>query len=87
MHGAQYSTHTPVTDTLQHGDFSWDVQTPSGTIKADIIVNCGGLWAREVGHMQGVHLPVQPMEHHYLITEKIDQVAVHPTRLPCGIDY
>ena len=87
VHGAQYSTHTPVTDTLQHGDGSWDVQTPSGTIKADIIVNCGGLWAREVGHMQGVHLPVQPMEHHYLITEKIDQVAVHPTRLPCGIDY
>ena len=43
LHGEQYFTHTPVTDTLQPGDGSWDVQTPSGAIKADIIVNCGGL--------------------------------------------
>ena len=40
-----------------------------------------------MGHMQEVHPPVQPMEHHYLITEKIDQMAAHPTRLPCGINY
>ena len=37
--------------------------------------------------MQGINLPVQPMEHHYLLTEKIDGVVNHPTRLPCGIDY
>lgn len=60
---------------------------PKGTINAEYIVNCGGLWAREVGHMQGINLPVQPMEHHYLLTERIDGVVNHPTRLPCGIDY
>ena len=87
VHGAQYFTHTPVTGTTQRTDGSWDVETPRGQINAEIIVNCGGLWAREVGHMQGVNLPVQPMEHHYLLTEKIDAVADHPTRLPCGIDY
>jgi len=87
VHGAQYFTHTPVTATTQRADGSWDVTTPRGSINAEHIVNCGGLWAREVGHMQGINLPVQPMEHHYLLTEKIDGVVHHPTRLPCGIDY
>ena len=79
-------TH-PSPATAQRPDGSWDVTTPKGEINAEIIVNCGGLWAREVGHMQGIDLPVQPMEHHYLLTEKIDAVADHPTRLPSGIDY
>ncbi|MGR3661624.1 MAG: GcvT family protein [Paracoccaceae bacterium] len=87
VHGAQYFTHTPVVETHQHPDGTWDVTTPRGTIKADIIVNCGGLWAREVGHMQGLNLPVQPMEHHYLITESIPELKDRKTRLPCGIDY
>jgi len=87
VHGAQYFTHTPVTATTQRPDGSWDVTTPKGTVNAEIIVNCAGLWARELGHMQGAHVPVQPMEHHYLITDKIQVVVDHPTRLPSGIDY
>jgi dimethylglycine dehydrogenase len=87
VHGAEYFTHTPATATTQRSDGSWDVETPKGTINAEMIVKCGGLWAREVGHMQGLNIPVQPMEHHYLITESIPEVAAHPTRLPCGIDY
>ncbi|MFK7940159.1 MAG: FAD-dependent oxidoreductase [Roseovarius sp.] len=92
VHGAQYFTHCGVTETKQRPDGSWDVTTPKGMINAEIIVNCGGLWAREVGHMQGVNIPVQPMEHHYLITEAIPEVAerMEPGgagRLPCGIDY
>lgn len=86
-HGAQYFTHTPVTATTQRADGSWDVTTSKGMINAEIIVNCAGLWAREVGHMQGLNIPVQPMEHHYLITDRIEAVANHPTRLPAGIDY
>ncbi|MEM0977087.1 MAG: FAD-dependent oxidoreductase [Pseudomonadota bacterium] len=87
VHGAKYFTHTPALETIQKADGSWDVTTPKGTINAEYIVNCGGLWAREVGHMSGLNIPVQPMEHHYLITDRIDEVANHPTRLPCGIDY
>ncbi|MBL4749943.1 MAG: GcvT family protein [Amylibacter sp.] len=87
VHGAQYFTHTPVTATTQRTDGSWDVTTPEGVINAEMIVNCGGLWAREVGHMQGINLPVQPMEHHYLITEEIPGIAERDTRLPAGIDY
>ena len=86
-YGAQYFTHTPATATTQRADGTWDVTTPNGTINAEYIVNCGGLWAREVGHMSGLNFPVQPMEHHYLLTEGIDEIVKHPTRLPCGIDY
>ncbi len=85
--GAQYFTHCPATETKQRPDGSWDVTTPKGVINAEHFVNCGGLWAREVGHMQGINIPVQPMEHHYLIIEKIDAVADHRTRLPLGIDF
>ncbi len=87
VHGAQFFTHTPATATVQRADGSWDVTTPKGVINAEHIVNCGGLWAREVAHMQGINIPVQPMEHHYLLTDRIEAVANHPTRLPCGIDY
>jgi dimethylglycine dehydrogenase len=87
VHGAQYFTHTPVTATTQRPDGSWDVTTPKGVINAEHIVNCGGLWAREVGHMQGINIPVQPMEHHYLITEAIPEIVERTERLPAGIDY
>ncbi|MES0824989.1 GcvT family protein [Ruegeria sp. SCP11] len=93
VHGAQYFTHCGVTDMKQRPDGSWDLTTPKGVINAEQVVNCGGLWAREVGHMSGIHLPVQPMEHHYLITEKIPLIAERMEsmgeagRLPAGIDY
>lgn len=90
VHGAKYYTHTPVIETRQRHDGSWDVVTPNGTINAEIVVNAAGLWAREAGRMAGIHLPVQPMEHHYLITEDIPQIAERMksgARLPAGIDY
>ena len=67
-HGGQYFTHTPVTATTMRPDGQWKVTTSRGTVIAEHVVNCGGLWAREVGHMAGLNLPVQPMEHHYLLT-------------------
>ena len=92
VHGAQYFTHTPVVETNQRPDGSWDVVTPRGTVHAEHVVNCGGLWAREVGEMAGAALPVQPMEHHYLITEPIPAIVERmgeggAGRLPGGIDY
>lgn len=87
VHGAKYHTHCRVIETLQRNDGSWDVVTPKGTIHAEMIVNAGGLWAREVGHLAGLHLPVQPMEHHYLITEDIAEIVERDERLPAGIDY
>ncbi len=87
VHGGSYHTHTPVLETNQRADGSWDVVTEKGSINAEHIVNAGGLWAREVGHLSGLHLPVQPMEHHYLITEPIPEIEARDERLPAGIDY
>ena len=89
VHGAEFYTHTPVIETNQRPDGSWDVVTEKGNIHAEHIVNAGGLWARELGRMSGIHLPVVPMEHHYLITEEIDKITALPEgqRLPACIDY
>ncbi len=89
VHGAEFYTHTPVIETNQRVDGSWDVVTEKGNIHAEHIVNAGGLWARELGRMSGIHLPVVPMEHHYLITEEIDKITSLPEgqRLPACIDY
>ncbi len=85
--GGSYHTHSAVIETNQRLDGSWDVVTGNGTIHAEHIVNAGGLWAREVGMLSGLNLPVQPMEHHYLITEAIPQIVEREERLPAGIDY
>ena len=90
VHGGQYFTHCPVIETRQRKDGTWDVVTPRGTIHAEHVVNAAGLWAREAGHMAGLALPVQPMEHHYLLTEDIPAITERMAsgeRLPAGIDY
>ena len=85
--GADFATHTPVLETRQRTDGTWDVVTGEGIIHAEHVVNAAGLWAREVGRMAGLDLPVQPMEHHYLITEDIPEIVEREERLPAGIDY
>ena len=89
FHGAKYYTHTPVLETNQQKDGSWQVVTEKGNINAEIVINAGGLWAREVGKMAGINLPVQPMEHHYLITETIPEIKERENepRLPIGTDF
>ena len=88
VHGGKYYTHTTVKDTKQKKDGSWDVVTDKGNISAEIVINAGGLWAREVGKLAGLNLPVQPMEHHYLITEAIPEIeAMGDQRLPIGTDF
>src|SRR5690606_2106476 len=47
------------------------VVTPYGTIEAEYVVNCAGMWARELGALAGVSIPLQAAEHYYLITDKI----------------
>jgi dimethylglycine dehydrogenase len=69
--GAEVHTQTLVTELNQQADGSWEIVTDKGTIHAEHIVNAAGLWAREVGHMAGVNLPLMPYEHHYLVTEDI----------------
>lgn len=72
--GAQIHRNTWAHDLVQRTDGTWDVVTEQGTINAEHIVNCGGLWAREVGRMCGIELPVLAMEHMYLLTEEIPEL-------------
>jgi 4-methylaminobutanoate oxidase (formaldehyde-forming) len=53
------------------------VETPLGTIACEVVVNCAGMWARQLGAQNGVTIPLQAAEHYYLITEKIDGVEKH----------
>ena len=76
MAGAEVHRNTAVTDLSQRPDGSWDVHTDVGTtIHAEHVVNAAGLWAREVGRMVGIELPVLAMEHMYLLTENMPEVA------------
>ena len=73
--GAGVFTQTEVEDIGQEEDGTWVVETGKGRIAAEHVVNCGGLWAREVGRMVGLELPVLAMEHMYLLTEDMPEVA------------
>jgi sarcosine dehydrogenase len=55
------------------------VQTNEGPIEAEIVVNCAGQWARQVGRMVGVTVPLYSCEHMYIVTEKMEGV---PRDLP-----
>ena len=48
------------------------VATDQGTIEAEYVVNCAGMWARQLGALSGVNVPLQAAEHYYLITEQIE---------------
>ena len=57
---------------------SWAKDGEQGTIEAEIVVNCAGMWARELGAQNGVTIPLHACEHFYLVTEAIPGL----TRLP-----
>ncbi|MBI3506589.1 MAG: GcvT family protein [Proteobacteria bacterium] len=69
--GAEVHRFTKVVSLKQRPDSTWDVLTDKGTIHAEHVVNAGGLWAREVGRMVGLRLPLLAMEHHYIVTEPV----------------
>ena len=73
--GAQIERFTKVEELIQCADGSWRVITNKGEVRADHVVNAGGLWAREVGRMVGREHPILAMEHMYLLTADMPEVA------------
>ena len=84
--GAEILRRTRVTDLKQRADGSWNVITDQGNVHAEHVVNAGGLWAREVGRMVGLELPILAMEHQYLITGDMPELAGKPEQLH-AIDF
>ena len=87
VQGAEVYRFTRVTDLKQRPDGTWDVITNKGNIHAEHVVNAGGLWAREVGRMVGLELPLLAMEHQYIVTEEIPEVAASPTEMLHVVDF
>ncbi|MDB3891642.1 FAD-dependent oxidoreductase [Alphaproteobacteria bacterium] len=86
MAGAEIVIHNPVYETNQMADGSWEIVTKEGTVIAEHLVNAAGLWAREVGAMAGIYLPLHPMEHQYLVTEDTPEVFERDSELPHVMD-
>jgi glycine cleavage system aminomethyltransferase T/glycine/D-amino acid oxidase-like deaminating enzyme len=79
--GARILRHTPVTG-LERGPGGWVIETPKGEVRARIVVNAAGQWGREVASLAGHDLPLVPMQHHYLVTEPIEEIAARDAELP-----
>ncbi|HYB10153.1 MAG TPA: FAD-dependent oxidoreductase [Alphaproteobacteria bacterium] len=87
VQGAEIYRFTRVTGLEHRPDGTWNVRTEKGEIHAEHVVNAGGLWAREIGRMVGLEVPVLAMEHQYLLTEDIPEVKALKTELLHAIDF
>jgi heterotetrameric sarcosine oxidase gamma subunit len=87
--GAVIRERTKVTGILTSGGAVTGVRTAEGDIEAEVVVNCAGQWAKQVGEMCGVTVPLHSAEHFYVVTDQID--GVHPDlpvlRDPDGYTY
>ena len=72
MQGATIVQGVSVLDVLSEGGRVTGVVTDQGTIECEYVVNCAGMWARQLGERHGVNVPLQAAEHYYLITEQIE---------------
>ena len=86
IRGAEIILRNRVVEINRQSTGDWELVTEAGTIKAEHVVNAAGLWARQVGFMAGIDLPVTPMEHHYVVTDTIGSLADSPGQIPSIVD-
>ena len=79
MSGVRIFENTKVTGILQEKGRATGVTTDKGSISADYVVNCAGLWGREIGRMAGVNVPLMACEHFYVVTDASPEI---PRNLP-----
>ncbi|WP_249690859.1 FAD-dependent oxidoreductase [Stappia sp. WLB 29] len=75
MHGVRIVEGIRVTGFVMDGARITHVETTQGRIACDKVVNCAGQWARQVGAMARVNVPLQPVKHQYIITEPIQGIT------------
>ncbi|MDJ1016619.1 MAG: FAD-dependent oxidoreductase [Paracoccaceae bacterium] len=91
-HGAKVVEGAKVTGiTARDGHVTgvdWEMEGEKGHIDADLVVNCAGMWARDLAEMSGVSLPLHACEHFYIVTEGIDGLGQLPVlRVPDECTY
>src|SRR5215472_17277237 len=74
MKGVTIVEGVPVTGFLAKAGVVTGVRTERGDVEAEFVVNCAGMWARQLGELAGVSIPLQAAEHYYLLTEPIEGV-------------
>lgn len=75
MHGAKIVENVRVTGFDMEDGRIRRVRTTLGDIACEKVVNCAGQWARQVGTMAGINVPLQPVKHQYIITEKVSGLS------------
>lgn len=75
LHGAKIVEGVPVTGIRKHRNVVTGVATAFGDISAEFVINCTGMWARQLGEEIGVVIPNQAAEHYYLITDDIPGIS------------
>jgi glycine cleavage system aminomethyltransferase T/glycine/D-amino acid oxidase-like deaminating enzyme len=92
LRGALVVENTAVTGMERAGDrvtaVNWESSDESGALTCEMVVNCAGMWGREVGLMAGVNVPLQACEHFYIVTEAIQGLGELPVlRVPDECTY
>ena len=83
--GATVIEHNRVLELHQLPE-GWQVVTEKGTVTCEHVVNAGGLWAKQLGRMAGIELPVSPLKHHYFITDTVPELAALEHEVPMTVD-
>ncbi|MEM6694418.1 MAG: FAD-dependent oxidoreductase [Pseudomonadota bacterium] len=92
MGGVTICERTAVTGVVRDGrrvtGVAWQNGAESGTIQCDAVVNCAGMWGRDVGLMTGTNVPLQACEHFYIVTDSIAGLTQLPVlRVPDECAY
>ena len=74
QHGAEVYENVKVTGIKQANGYATGVETTNGVIKAEYVVNCAGMWGRDIGRMANVNIPLHASEHFYIVTEPISEL-------------
>jgi glycine cleavage system aminomethyltransferase T/glycine/D-amino acid oxidase-like deaminating enzyme len=82
MRGARIVEHTRVVDVLVERGAVTGVRTDRGDVEAEVVVDCAGQWAAQVGRMAGVSVPLHACEHFYVVTDQIEGVRLAGGDLP-----
>ncbi len=83
--GAEYYENTKV-ESLSQTKEGWQIITNKGVINCEHVVNAAGLWAKQVGRMAEIELPVSPLKHHYLISDSIPEIEKLDFEVPMTVD-
>jgi heterotetrameric sarcosine oxidase gamma subunit len=85
--GATIFEGVAVEDVLLREGRAVGVRTSEGAVEAEYVVNCTGMWGREVAARSGIHLPLQALHHYYVVTEDIPGLPADMPTVKSGDDY